>query len=98
MMIATRGCNGYVSSSISLNFCIITYTKAVANADAISADIKKGLLVGGISAGGNLTAGITQRARGDPALQGKITGQILIVPLVIVPNVYPEQYVFILRR
>jgi len=65
---------------------------AVANADAISADVQKGLIVGGVSAGGNLAAAITQRAKKDPILQGKVTGQALIIPSIIASAAYPEKY------
>ncbi|KAF8514363.1 Alpha/Beta hydrolase protein [Hysterangium stoloniferum] len=64
----------------------------VANAHAISADLNKGLIVGGISAGGNLAAAIAQTAARDPTFQGKVTGQILIVPAIVFPMAYPEKY------
>lgn len=53
------------------------------NAQELRVDLKKGFIVGGLSAGGNFTCTITQRARDDPELQGKITGQVLQVPATI---------------
>ncbi|EJD06361.1 uncharacterized protein FOMMEDRAFT_102151 [Fomitiporia mediterranea MF3/22] len=50
------------------------------NASELRVDLKKGFIVGGLSAGGNFTCVVTQRAREDPGLQDKITGQILQVP------------------
>ncbi|EJD06347.1 uncharacterized protein FOMMEDRAFT_144445 [Fomitiporia mediterranea MF3/22] len=43
-------------------------------------DLKKGFIIGGTSAGGNFTCTVAQRAREDPELQGKITGQVLQSP------------------
>ncbi|KAF8514360.1 Alpha/Beta hydrolase protein [Hysterangium stoloniferum] len=72
------------------SFAALKWT--VANADAISADLQKGLIVGGISAGGNLAAAITQRAQKNPAFQCKVTGQVLIIPFIIASEAYPEKY------
>ncbi|KAF8580618.1 hypothetical protein K439DRAFT_1619718 [Ramaria rubella] len=64
----------------------------VANASSLSADLAKGFLVGGASAGGNIAAVISLKARDDPFLQGKLTGQILQVPIVCPPGAYPEKW------
>jgi len=44
------------------------------------ADISKGLIVAGSSAGAMFAAVISHRAKADPDLQGKITGLILQIP------------------
>ncbi|KAL5526137.1 hypothetical protein ACEPAG_7475 [Sanghuangporus baumii] len=63
-----------------------------ANASSLRVDLKKGFIVGGKSAGGNFTCVITQRARSDPVLQGKLTGQILQIPSTITHSAgYPEK-------
>lgn len=46
----------------------------------------------GSSAGGNITAVLARRARDDTAFPAKITGQVLQIPAVINPSVYPAQY------
>ncbi|KAF8583025.1 hypothetical protein K439DRAFT_110371 [Ramaria rubella] len=63
-----------------------------ANASSFSGDVRKGLLVGGPSAGGNLAAVVALRARDDPELKGKLTGQILQVPMICSPPAYPEKW------
>ena len=45
----------------------------------------------GSSAGGNLAAVMARRARDDPTFPAKITGQVLQIPALINPTVYPEQ-------
>lgn len=50
------------------------------NAQELRGDLRKGFIIGGLSAGGNFTCSVTQRAREDPGLQGKITGQVLQIP------------------
>ncbi|KAF8583028.1 alpha/beta-hydrolase [Ramaria rubella] len=65
---------------------------ATANASSFSGDVRKGLLVGGPSAGGNLTAVVALRARDDPELKGKLTGQILQIPMICSPPAYPEKW------
>lgn len=65
---------------------------AVANADSISVDISKGVLVSGLSAGGNMAAVIAHRSLKDKELRGKITGQLLIVPVLIAYTAYPEKW------
>ncbi|KAL5526997.1 hypothetical protein ACEPAF_8726 [Sanghuangporus sanghuang] len=64
-----------------------------ANAASLRVDLKKGFIVGGKSAGGNFTCVITQRARSDPVLQGKLTGQILQIPSTVTHSGgYPEKF------
>ncbi|KAK7062796.1 hypothetical protein VNI00_000287 [Paramarasmius palmivorus] len=64
-----------------------------ANPRVFAASLKKGFIVGGVSAGGNLTAVITHRARDDSDFQNTpLTGQLLRIPCVIHPDAYPEEY------
>ena len=46
----------------------------------------------GSSAGGNIASVMARRARDDINFPAKITGQVLQIPAVINPSVYPEQY------
>ncbi|EJD06359.1 uncharacterized protein FOMMEDRAFT_151600 [Fomitiporia mediterranea MF3/22] len=62
---------------------ILVLFQVALNAPGLRVDLKKGFIVGGISAGGNFTCIITQRAREDPELQGKITGQVMQIPETI---------------
>ncbi|KAH8987912.1 alpha/beta hydrolase fold-domain-containing protein [Lactarius akahatsu] len=49
---------------------------AVANVDALSVSLKKGFLLGGCSAGGTLSAGLSIRVRDDPLFSDTpVTGQ-----------------------
>ncbi|KAF8499941.1 Alpha/Beta hydrolase protein [Gautieria morchelliformis] len=57
----------------------------------VSADLIKGLIIGGSSAGANLAAVVALKARDDPLLSGMLTGQFLQVPILCPPSVYPEQ-------
>ncbi|KAI0266840.1 Alpha/Beta hydrolase protein [Gloeopeniophorella convolvens] len=57
---------------------------AVNNADALAADLKKGFVVGGTSAGANLAAVLALRARDDPFFRDvPITGQYLACATLI---------------
>ncbi|KAF8521194.1 alpha/beta hydrolase fold-domain-containing protein [Hysterangium stoloniferum] len=64
----------------------------VDNAEVLLGDIRKGLIVGGCSAGGNLAAAMAQRAMKDPDLKGKITGQLLVEPALIAASAYPDKF------
>ncbi|KAI0061914.1 hypothetical protein BV25DRAFT_1947234 [Artomyces pyxidatus] len=71
---------------------------AATNADKLSASIAKGFIVGGQSAGGNLTAVIAHRAHVDPFFQDKpLTGQHLSIPVTLHYEAYPEKYMCLLR-
>ncbi|ESK94482.1 hypothetical protein Moror_8140 [Moniliophthora roreri MCA 2997] len=64
-----------------------------AHPELVSADLSKGFLVAGISAGGNLAAVLAHLARDDPFFKEKpITGQLLSIPVTLHPDVYPEEY------
>lgn len=61
------------------------------NAHTLGADVHAGLVLGGSSAGANLTAILASkcsRIEGSP----KITGIFLSVPLVLVPEIVPAKY------
>ncbi|KAL0578348.1 hypothetical protein V5O48_003663 [Marasmius crinis-equi] len=63
------------------------------NPDLLSADFSKGFVVGGSSAGGNLTAVLTHLAKDDPAFKDTpITGQLLQIAALVHPAAYPEEY------
>ncbi|KAK7035484.1 hypothetical protein VNI00_011777 [Paramarasmius palmivorus] len=71
-----------------------TALKYVASHPAeFSASLDKGFIVGGGSAGGNLAAALAHLARDDPFFKDKpLTGQALVVPMVIHKDAYPEKY------
>jgi len=63
------------------------------NAHLLSASLSKGFVVSGLSAGGNLAVVVTHRARDDPFFADKkITGQLLMIPVICHPDAYPVQY------
>ena len=64
---------------------------AAANAKSLGADPSLGFVIGGTSAGGNLTAVLTHQAR-DEKLSPPLTGQYLAVPAVLPAAVVPEKY------
>ncbi|KAI9932507.1 hypothetical protein ASPWEDRAFT_190461 [Aspergillus wentii DTO 134E9] len=61
------------------------------NASALGADLSKGWVVGGISAGANLSAVSAQRAL-TQKLSSPITGLSLCIPLTITPESVPSKY------
>jgi len=66
---------------------------AAENPTLLSASLARGFIVGGVSAGANFAAVLARRARDDPFFDGRnITGQVLHVPMVVHPDVYPEQF------
>ncbi|RPD55184.1 hypothetical protein L226DRAFT_470675 [Lentinus tigrinus ALCF2SS1-7] len=65
----------------------------VKNAGELQLDLKKGFVIGGDSAGGNLAAAIALEARDDPLFkQHPLTGQYLREPVTIYPGTYPDKY------
>ncbi|KAG7090661.1 hypothetical protein E1B28_009760 [Marasmius oreades] len=61
--------------------------------DTFSASLKKGFLIGGQSAGGNLAAVLSWIARDDPFFKNTpLTGQFLEIPSVCHHEAYPEKY------
>ncbi|KAG9603277.1 lipase/esterase, partial [Aureobasidium melanogenum] len=63
------------------------------NAESLGADPSKGFILGGVSAGGNLTACIAQKTLEDKSLAHPLTGLWLCVPLIF-PNkdLVPDKY------
>ncbi|KAH9027052.1 alpha/beta hydrolase fold-domain-containing protein [Lactarius hengduanensis] len=62
---------------------------AIANVDALSVSLKKGFLLGGCSAGGTLSAGLSIRVRDDPLFSDTpVTGQYLSAPLLVHADAY----------
>jgi len=64
---------------------------ATENAKSWGADPSKGFVIGGTSAGGNITAVLAHVAR-DEKLSPPLTGQYLAIPAVLPPTVVPEKY------
>ena len=64
---------------------------AAKNGPALSADLSKGFIVGGTSAGGNIAASIAHLAR-DAKLSPPLTGQYLSIPLIMSKKTTPEKY------
>lgn len=64
------------------------------NAHTFGADLSKGLIVGGTSAGANIAATVVHKAQNDPFFEGRrVTGQILQIPTLIHPHGYPDKSV-----
>lgn len=51
---------------------------------------KSGVIVGGMSSGANIATVLAHRSLKDPDLNGKISGQLLSLPMVISPHAYPQ--------
>ena len=68
----------------ALNWC-------VANAASWNADVAKGFIVGGSSAGANIASVLAHRAR-DEGLSAPLTGQYLAIPLLCPKERIPEKY------
>lgn len=64
---------------------------AAANASKFGADPSKGFIVGGTSAGGNITAIVTLLAR-DDKLSPPLTGSLLMIPAVCTPTALPDNF------
>jgi len=79
---------------IGINDSYAAVKWALKNADDLRVDPKKGVILCGLSAGACFVEVITQRARNDEELKGKITGQILQVPPTCKSDggVYPDKY------
>ncbi|KAH9900681.1 Alpha/Beta hydrolase protein [Cubamyces lactineus] len=74
-----------------VNDCYAALKWVVPNAHLLKADLKKGFIVCGESAGGNLSAVLSHMARDDPFFQGcPLTGQFLCEPNVCHYKAYPE--------
>lgn len=73
------------------NDCWDALKWAAANYKEFGADPSKGFVVGGTSAGGNLTAVLAHLAR-DEGLSPPLTGQYLAIPAVGSGKLIPEKY------
>ncbi|KAJ7463530.1 Alpha/Beta hydrolase protein [Mycena galericulata] len=74
-----------------LDDCYSALKWAANSASLFSADLMKGFLVCGLSAGGNVAAILAHRARDDPFFEDKkLTGQLLQVPPVVQTDAVPE--------
>jgi acetyl esterase/lipase len=74
-----------------INDCWDTLKWLAHNAASLGANPKAGFIIGGASAGGNLSAVIAHIAR-DEKLDPPLTGQYLCVPAVVPPVSVPEKY------
>ncbi|KAF8499940.1 Alpha/Beta hydrolase protein [Gautieria morchelliformis] len=75
-----------------LQDCYDALKWVVHDAQSISADLMKGLIVGSSSAGAYLATVVALKAQEDPLLKGMVTGQVLQMPTLCSPSVYPEQW------
>lgn len=62
-----------------------------ANAASVGADTSAGFILGGVSAGANLAANVTQASLQDP-LSSPVTGTWLSVPFLVNDNNLPQKY------
>ncbi|TFK87899.1 hypothetical protein K466DRAFT_615529, partial [Polyporus arcularius HHB13444] len=77
----------------AFNDCYAALKWVLSKADEFNADVKKGFLVGGDSAGGSLAAAVALQARDDPFFHGRgLTGQFLREPATCHPDAYPERF------
>ncbi|KAG7086438.1 hypothetical protein E1B28_002392 [Marasmius oreades] len=75
------------------NDCLAALKYVASNEESFSADLSRGFLIGGMSAGGNLTAVTTHQYLDDPLSKSKpLTGQLLVAPIICHPKAYPEAY------
>ncbi|KAJ7288372.1 Alpha/Beta hydrolase protein [Mycena rebaudengoi] len=78
---------------IVLNDCYTALKWAAEKHALFSADLSKGFIIAGLSAGAHLAAVIAHRARDDPFFgDRKITGQILQIPVLLNPSATPEEH------
>ncbi|KAH9935179.1 Alpha/Beta hydrolase protein [Epithele typhae] len=79
---------------ISLNDSYAALKWSVLNASLLHADLSKGIILGGLSAGGTLAAAEAHRAKSDPffaAHNTKISGLFLQFPMLCQPSHVPEE-------
>lgn len=92
---ALKWVSTYIPPRVCLPFLIpIPHLQVVQNTELLKADLKKGFLVGGQSAGGNLAAVLAHETLADPFFAGpgrQLTGQVLREPLLIHPDAYPAE-------
>ncbi|EJF65222.1 hypothetical protein DICSQDRAFT_166274 [Dichomitus squalens LYAD-421 SS1] len=77
---------------VSLNDCLAALKWTVENAASIHVDPSKGFIIGGDSAGGNLTVTLAHVVRDHPFFKDHpLTGQVPREPMIIHPDTYPEE-------
>lgn len=78
---------------VGVNDCydVVKWCASTAPSTILPADPRQGFIVGGASAGGNMSAVISQLGR-DDGLSPPITGQYLCVPALLSANVVPEKW------
>ncbi|KZT33489.1 hypothetical protein SISSUDRAFT_1027591 [Sistotremastrum suecicum HHB10207 ss-3] len=79
-------------TQIDDSFAALKWVCAVQNSSLLRADLNKGVIVAGASAGANLAAVVALRARDDPAVSQTVTGQILQIPWIADSRAYPDKY------
>lgn len=62
---------------------------ALNNASELSVNASKGVVVGGLSSGANISAAIAHRSLKDPDLK-VLSGQLLVMPCLISPHAYSQ--------
>ncbi|KAA1475325.1 hypothetical protein DENSPDRAFT_842073 [Dentipellis sp. KUC8613] len=73
--------------------CYAAVKWAADNTTLLGADLKKGFIVSGLSAGGNAAAVIARWARDDPFFKDRpLTGQIIQIPALLSHYNVPEKY------
>ena len=80
-----------VAAVIAIVFTPTDMPQAAANAQKLGADPSKGFIVGGTSAGGNISAVLGLLAR-DEKLSPPLTGLCLLIPSLIDFRDVPEEY------
>ncbi|KAH9900684.1 Alpha/Beta hydrolase protein [Cubamyces lactineus] len=74
-----------------LDDCNVALRWAVSNTSLLKADLSKGFLIGGDSAGANISVVLSHMARDDPFFEGRrLTGLYLCEPNICHYTVYPE--------
>ncbi|KAK5170911.1 uncharacterized protein LTR77_004055 [Saxophila tyrrhenica] len=76
---------------VNVDYRLAPEWKATSNASSLGADPSKGFVIGGTSAGGNITAVISLMAR-DEKLSPPITGTLLMIPFYVSHQYIPESW------
>ncbi|KIJ50929.1 hypothetical protein M422DRAFT_244882 [Sphaerobolus stellatus SS14] len=77
---------------IGLNDCYASLKWVAAHPQELHGDLSKGLIIAGISSGGNFATVVAQRASQDSELKEKVTGLAASIPVLIHPAAYPENF------
>ncbi|KAJ7175830.1 Alpha/Beta hydrolase protein [Mycena filopes] len=81
------------SYSTILDDCYSALKWAASSAELLHADLTKGFIVGGLSAGAHLATVLAHRARDDAFFAARpLTGQVLQIPPLLHPHATPEKY------